>query len=362
MRAYIVCGLLLSGFGGYGYLWSQRPMSAQSLPHVKTTGVAAKAPTRAAARRVSARAPSPRLRPAPRKPPKPPLDRPLRVIGLGWEVVAPAMVANRGATPRKDGAFGAQNLALHLQATERRKRVEEALALGGKAEGGADIALMSLPDFVASFERLQALRPEIFFVAGWSRGQARLFARRRHTLRWLWRRRRVSMVAAPETPSAFVGYFVLDLLGVSPDRVRLLLPTHPRARKAHLTALPSHSKWRHLTRRRKLLLSTAHADHLVPYVAVAPRGFLRRHPRAVTAWLRGWLKGVTQLQHDVPAAARRIATISGAPGALDLLKRLGQRKMISLRENASLFGLSGRSPLTLQDLFATHGGSGDRSA
>jgi hypothetical protein len=53
----------------------------------------------------------------------------------------------------------------------------------------------------------------------------------------------------------------------------------------------------------------------------------------------------------VPAAARRIAGLDGAPEALALLELLGLTEAASLGDNARATGLEGREALTLETLF-----------
>ena len=64
------------------------------------------------------------------------------------------------------------------------------------------------------------------------------------------------------------------------------------------------------------------------------------------------MEGIKRMQADVPAAARQVAKLKGAPHALDLLKRLGQLSPASLVDNARLVRLSGRDSVTLDALFS----------
>ena len=71
------------------------------------------------------------------------MKRTLRVISLGWGTLAPAIVANGDiSTPQRSpkSLFGQEKLSVHLSATTRRKRVEQALAQGG-VEMGVPIIL-----------------------------------------------------------------------------------------------------------------------------------------------------------------------------------------------------------------------------
>lgn len=90
----------------------------------------------------------------------PALDRSVKTVALGWEYLGP-------------GAMTAQ--ASSFTAVTAMSDVEAALAKGGGATGGADLAIVPLASYVASYERLRALAPEIVFVVGWSRGREVLY-------------------------------------------------------------------------------------------------------------------------------------------------------------------------------------------
>lgn len=284
------------------------------------------------------------------KAPPRPLDRTLRVIGLGWDVVAPAIVANGGAGPATRGPFAEAHLDLVVHAADDPRTIEGALARGGSDPTGADVAVLPLPVFVASFERLRALEPEMFLVVGWSRGREGLAGASATTLVRPPASGAVEMTGAPGSAAAAFGLMMLDLAGVDGSRVTLVPPDDLRRSATTMSAvdrggpgsLRTGSKW---------LATTAEARRTVPIVAIAPRGLARSHPEALVALARGWLAGVEQLRADVPAAARQVAAIDGAPEAVSILERLGQIEPASLLDNARALGLSGRGAVTLGAVF-----------
>jgi len=288
--------------------------------------------------------------PKPAAPTKPLMERPLRVASLGWELIAPGVVANNGAEGGKDSLFDKERLPVALKAFGTVDEVEAALARGGADKLGADVAILPLPSFVAAYERLRALKLQIFFVVGWSRGRDGLMALPSIDLRRPPRDRRVNLVGQAGHPATFLSLYALDLAGVSPRRVRLITPEDTKAKQAPFAAgvrpLPTGA-----TEERKFVVTTADATHLIPMVAVAPEGFTRSHKQALTAWGHIWLSGVERLQQDVPGAARQVAELDQAPHALDLLKSLGQIDPAPLSDNARLVALSGRSAATLERLF-----------
>jgi hypothetical protein len=293
---------------------------------------------------------TPETPPTPAKPSGPLMKRPLRVASLGWELIAPGVVANGGAEAGKGSLFANERLPVKLRAFRTMDEVESALARGGADKLGADVAVVPLPSFVAAYERLRALKLQIFFVVGWSRGRDGMMASPNITLKRLPRKKRIDLVGRPGHPATFLSLYALDLAGIPPQRVRLIPPDDTKAKKAPFAArvrpLPVGA-----STERKFVVTTADATHLIPIVAVAPEGLTKKHKQALTTWGHVWLKGIEQLQQDVPGSARQVATLDNAPHALDLLKSLGQIDPAPLSDNARLVALSGRSAATLNLLF-----------
>jgi hypothetical protein len=294
--------------------------------------------------------------------PAPPLARPMRTIALGWEFLAPGVVAN--ATPEakapepveKPAGSGSsaekapeKPAAPKLEATYANAasmdEIESALAKGGSA-GGADIAIMPLSSYVASYERLRALSPELIFVVGWSRGREALYGTDARAITKLPATGAIKLAAQAAQPETFFTLFLLDLAGVSLSRVELVA----KDAKTPLTAVFRRSKE---APKGKLLVTSADMPHVMPIVAVAPHGFVQAHAADLEQWGRVWLSGVTKLQGDVPAGGRQVATMAGAPPVLSIIEGLGQIEFATLRENATSMGLSGRGAFTLDQAFRT---------
>jgi ABC-type nitrate/sulfonate/bicarbonate transport system substrate-binding protein len=277
------------------------------------------------------------------------MDRPLRVVGLGFDVLAPGIVANRGTAPGPNGMFAEQGLEVELSIVAQPVDVERALASGGADQGGADVAVLPLPTFVAASERLRALQPRIFMVLGWSHDREALLGRG------------VTLLALPPSdlvlaaeqgsPAAFLATFVLDLAGHAPSRVRIVAPGSEEAAAAQLVAIDRGTETAAEVGEATVLCTTADATRLTPYVAVAPEGFVASHGDALAALAQGWLRGAEELRRDVPDAARRISALAGAPDALAMIERLGQIQPADLRDNARATALSGRGAVTIESLF-----------
>jgi hypothetical protein len=352
VRVKIVLGLLLVLFAGYGAMLAtrERPPHATPLPAVTasaTTSASASAPAgsgSAPAASGSAAVPAgdggAKL-----------LDRPLRVVALGWDLAAPAILANGGLDGAPTNDFTSAGLDVRVSATDNMSAIESALARGGGDKDGADVAVIPFCSLVAAYEQLRALSPEAFFVVGFSRGRDALVSTKdalpgpESDLK-----KGVPMVGVAGEPSTFLGLYALDANGVPPTAVHLVAPSAAHSDDPPLAAVdrgvtPSDGA------RRNILVTTADASRLVPYVAVAQHGLVEKHGPALVTWAKVWLEAQKKLSEDPPTAARTITTAPGAPELIVLLKRLGDIAPATLGDNARLVGLSGRGALSLDGLF-----------
>jgi hypothetical protein len=74
------------------------------------------------------------------------LARPLRVAALGWDVAAPGLVEPAAS--------------LQVTAVDKTSDIESRIGRGGADPDGADIAVVPLASFVASYEKLKAHQPD----------------------------------------------------------------------------------------------------------------------------------------------------------------------------------------------------------
>lgn len=350
MRVKIVFGLLLVLFAGYGFMLVKRertPHAAPALPTASASASASAPTASASAPLPSASASAPPVDAGPAKL----MDRPLRVVALGWDLAAPAVLANGGLDGAPTSDFAAVGVDVRVAEVESLGGVESALARGGADKDGADIAVIPFCSLVSSYEQLRALRPEAFFVVGFSRGREALVSTK-DTLPGaeVDIKKGISMVGAAGDPATFVGLFALDANGVPPSAVRLVAagsakPDDPPLAAVDRSLIPADGA------RRNILLTTADASRLVPFVAVAQHGLVEKHGPALAALARVWLEGAKKLADDPPAAARQISSAAGAPEPIALLKRLGNVTPASLADNARLVRLSGRGAMSLEALF-----------
>lgn len=271
----------------------------------------------------------------------------LRVVALGWEVLAPGVLANDGMTSTKDSAFSRAGLDVTFSSVVDTEEIELRLGRGGTDERGADVALMPLPAFVASYERLRALSPQVFHVVAWSRGRDVLVGNA-ELLHHPPARGDLRLHGTPGSSSTLLGLFALEQAGVSPSRVQLVADTGASLR--HGLRAVERRKSRQLDAR-DLVISTAEATHLVPVVAVAPAGVVQGRRADLGTWSRVWLTGVQTLSRDPAAAARTLAAESGAPEAVDLIDALGWLDFTDVYGAARAAGLSGRGAVELDGLF-----------
>lgn len=259
--------------------------------------------------------------------PTAPAEKPIRVAALGWELVA--------------AGVDMKSPAVELAPETTLDAVEARLARGGNDSQGADIALVPLPAFVASYERLRALEPKVFLVVGFSRGREEVHTNAGALLKAPPGADEVKLVALGPATSAdanmkqagsesatVLGLFALDLLGVAPARIRMIPAGSEAAKTAPFSAIV-----RGASDERKLALSSSDASRLIPIVAIAPKGVIESRGKALDDWSKAWVEGLARAGKDAPGAARRLATkdnvtfaagVGGAPEALHLVERLGQ--------------------------------------
>lgn len=290
-------------------------------------------------------------------------DKPLRVASLGWELVASGVAL----APPPGGPTSPGGPTVELAPESSLDAVEARLARGGADPQGADVAILPLPAFVASFERLRALEPRAFLVVGFSHGREELHARPGALLKAPPAADEVKLVAlGPATATdataraggsesaTLLGLFALDLLGVAPARTAFVAPGTPEGKSAAFAALV-----KGVPDERPRAFSTADASRLIPIVAVAPKALIDAREGAVREWSKAWLDGLARAKTDVPGIARRLAAkdaiplaagVGGAPEALVLVERLGQLESAGLDQQASLVGPLAKGPVTLEAL------------
>lgn len=278
-------------------------------------------------------------------------DRPLRVVGLGWEPVAPGIVANGGSVPGPASMFGAAGLTVYLSGADSLGRLEAALAKGGASDGGADIAILPLPLFVSAYERIRALDPQVFYVVGWSRGREALLSTT-DTLGPLEAGKDHPMIVDAQDLSRFLGLFAMEVAGADISHVRMLKVGSPSTETTQIAAIDRLYTAESVdAARRKILLTTVDAENLIPIVAIAQKSLIDHHAEVLSLWAHIWIDGQVMLKADVTSGAREVARSPGAIDEVNLLTRLGQIQSTTLSDNARMMGLAGRYPARLDMIF-----------
>lgn len=270
--------------------------------------------------------------------PKPAGPRKLSVVGLGWDALAPGLLAAGGLHSQPDSAFARAEVEVSFSVAGSMLEVEKSLA-SGSAAGGADLAALPLSELVAAYEHLRALEPRVFFVSGWSQGRARLSGPAPSKLP---SSGSIGLdVTGGEDALAF-ALAILDLSGVALERVKIgSKDSQVQLRATSGDAAPAAGD---------TSLTTRDASHLLPYVLVAPRPLLEDAEPTLALFTQGWLEGSASLLKDRPQAARKLGTFEKAPDALSLLQQLGNFEPSLAFENAELLGLSGRGAVTIDTL------------
>ena len=279
-------------------------------------------------------------------------ERPLRIVTLGWELASPAATLGDAGT-------------IEVAPEPQLDAVAARLARGGVDPAGADIAVMPLPAFVTSYEKLRALEPKAFLVVGFSRGREEIHASGGAMTKPLNPAEEVKLVAlAPSTATdanarasgtdsaTLVGLFTMDLLGAPRTRVRFLASGSDAGKTAPFAAIAKGA-----SDERKLVMSTADASRLVPIVAVAPKAVLD-DPRAAV-FAKAWIEALAKARADAAGVARRLAAkdgaalaagTGGAPEAVALLEQLGTIEPVALADEGTWIGST--RPVNLDSLMA----------
>lgn len=272
---------------------------------------------------------------------KPPLDRSLALTGLGWELLAPALLAGDGLKSTASSAFATADVKVSISVASTMTEIERALASGGGASSGADLAVVPLAELVGAYERLRALDLRVFLVTGWSQGRDVVTGT---ALSKLPAAGNIAVEHSGGADALALTLLTLDLAGISLDRLKI----DERAPTALLHAKSGGVD--EASKQEDLVVSTREATRLLPYVLVAPRPLLEDRELVLAAFAQGWLAGVELLLKDRAKAARTLAAIESAPEALSLLQSLGGLEPTRLYDNAALLGLSGRGAVSIESL------------
>ena len=272
------------------------------------------------------------------------LDRPLRITTLGLALAAPGTMVHDAVEAARDGGAPRASLEMEVTTVSTAQKLEARLVHGGADADGADVAILSLPDLVASAERLRALEPQAFMVVGFSQSTERF-----HPLG-----------ASPKIPPQgtdvkvhvppgerlasreWTALFALDAAQVPLARVKLLaVDERPKDAQYVATTFLEKNEGEHV-------LSTVEAPGLVPYVAVATKGLLSSKEAVLRAFAEGWILGMQRSYVDAAGAAKRVigkegvvfsAASEGTGDLTAIVDQLGRISKVGLADEARYFGV-----------------------
>lgn len=280
------------------------------------------------------------------------LDRPLRVVSTSWDLMSPGLFAGDADNNAEEtDLFAEAGVETDFSSVDDADAIQEALSRGGADEEGADVAVMSLPAFAASYEQLRALQPVVFYVVGWSRGREALASQNAEGL--------VDADTGADTrlrgqlgePGTFFGLYLLQLAGIDAGGVDVSLDVPETESGSYSAISRGHPELETAPDGFNPVITTADTEGLIPYVAVTSDSFLRAHLEELTSWADVWQQGRLLLDDDVPAAARTVAEAADDFQAVDLVDMLGVIELATIRDNARMAGLAGRAPMVLDRQF-----------
>ncbi len=351
-RSNIVFGVLLLMLGGLVFGFAARSFASDE--------EAEEAPAQLAAEKSPPKPPkqvgtvtghaSASAAPAAPPPPGPRFERPLSIAALGWRLAAPGVLQNDGLGVNPKSAFAKERLHVRLTVSESMNQVQNALARGGADDKGADVAIVPLPEFVASYEALKALDPVMFLITSWSSGRDVMLSRHGNVSQ-LPSDGPIVVRGNPGSSELFLTAFVLAATGADLNRLSFEAadietpnPDVWAIPSDQLDSVPD-------TYRGNVLLSSAEALRLIPYVAIAQRSLVEKHTDALAALARVWFEGQREVTADPTTASRRLAKLDGGPEPLGLLGQLGRVAASSIKDNALSAGVAGRGAVNLSTLF-----------
>ena len=278
------------------------------------------------------------------------LERRMSVVGLGWDRLGPALIANGGRTPGSASWFSAAGLVVTISPVQSLREVAEALARGGNDPNGADVAILPLPPWLSIQGQLGPIRPVVFYVAGWSRGREAVFDNRASTTDAGVDPSEKMRVGSDGFDAAYLALFGLESSGIPLANVMVVPPGVDPPPQWDAVDLTNWDAPNPIGDRPLPKWTTASASGLIPTVMVASAPWVEANSATLVVWLRAWLAGVGKLSGDVATGARELARIEGAPGPLALMRELSTWTPCSLQENLMLFELDGPSGQSLQDV------------
>jgi NitT/TauT family transport system substrate-binding protein len=298
------------------------------------------------------------------------LGRPLRVGVVTWPGYAGGIVANNGFRPSKESIFWKNQLLVEFLLIEDVDVRSKAFARGGK--DGVDIVWSTvdfwaneLPGFLE-----QGMQARAIMQVDWSRGGDAIVAdssiKRIEDLKG----KKISL--ALFTPSHWLLEWGLEHSGLSKEEQAQIVKglvgknASPDARvdfiagkvDAAVVWEPDVSEALQKRPGAHILYSSKDAPNLIADLMVARQDFIQQYPEVVKAFVKGWLEGTEEAEHNHDRVVKLL--MENEPlykdlGPVETRKQLVTVKWANLSENALMFGLDGKTPAMFDQLFTRAG-------
>ena len=292
------------------------------------------------------------------------LRRPLRVGIVSWPGYAGGLVANKGLGANKDSDFWNNKdhpLLVEFVLVEDETELLREFAQGGD-KGGLDVmwsTVDSLAQQIPTLEKM-GLRPRAFMQVDWSRGADAIVARADiKRIEQLTDKK----IAVSQAASQWLFEYSLERAHMEPDDRQKIRKNLYRTKgseeacdlfiagKVDAAALwePDVTNALNGRTRARILIDTSAADKLIADVMVANEDFIRRHPDAIAAFIKGWLSDGTPKAISDPMLAVQVLMQNESKfselGEETTRKLLAKAPLATFSDNVEMFGLSGGDAL-----------------
>jgi len=248
----------------------------------------------------------------------------LRLAVLSWELAAPVA--------------GMDPATVEATVVSVPQGVETRLARGGDDAEGADVAVVPLAEFISMYDRLRALEPAVVALAGYSHGKEELTAPGDATAP----KPGDTVGTSGDAAATTLALYALDFMRTDISKVKLVSDPADVANASWVSAP-------HASTKKRIVLSSVDASHLLPAVIIAPRRTREAKKAELTKFVTAWFAGTARVRGNAPGVAKELearkaplfSVGSDKPaGALGIVERLGQIEWMTAQDNLDAFGIS----------------------
>ena len=297
------------------------------------------------------------------------LDRPLRVGIVSWPGYAGGITANNGFKPNTDCIYWKQHkLQVEFLLLEDIDARGKAFAKGGPE--GVDVVWSTVDFWANELPGLTkgGVKSAAIMQVDWSRGGDAIVADRSIQRIEDLKGKKISLVQF--TPSHWFLEYNLQNSSLDPTVqdaiVKNLVSSASTmdarsafvAKQVDATVVWEPDVTEALKRSGShVLVSSATASNLIADVMVTQQRFIEQHPKAVQAFVEGWLDGAVEANRNPSLAVKLLMEnepLYKEAGETATRDGLTKVRLADLTDNIRMFGLDGGRP-QFDDLFATAG-------